>query len=189
MRADVPELTFPGRADFRAWLGENAETSGGVWLVFGKTKPAGTLSATDALEEALCFGWIDGQMKSIDDSKYIKYFAPRREKSVWSEKNKHRIHSLRERNIMTPLGEKAVADAVKNGQWNAAKASAPTDEQIAAFAAKLSGYAPAYENFKAMSNSVRATYTRRYLSFKNETARERDFEKIIGRLNKNLKPM
>ena len=66
MRADVPELLFPSRNDFRAWLQENAETSDGVWLIFGKTKAVVTLSANDALEEALCFGWIDGQMKSIE---------------------------------------------------------------------------------------------------------------------------
>ncbi|WP_343381584.1 hypothetical protein [Candidatus Bathycorpusculum sp.] len=57
-----------------------------MWLVFGKTKAVITLSANDALEEALCFGWIDGQMKSIDETKYIKYFAQRRTKSPWSEK-------------------------------------------------------------------------------------------------------
>ena len=88
MRADIPELLFPTRADFRAWLQENAATSEGVWLVFGKTKTVVTLSANDALEEALCFGWIDGQMQSIDETKYHKYFARRRAKSVWFEKNK-----------------------------------------------------------------------------------------------------
>ena len=70
MRENIPELQFPSRADFRAWLEENAETSEGVWLVFGKAKSVFTLSANDALEEALCFGWIDGQMQSIDNTKY-----------------------------------------------------------------------------------------------------------------------
>lgn len=60
MRADVPELLFPSRSDFRAWLAENAETSEGVWLVFSKSKVLKTLSANDALEEALAFGWVDG---------------------------------------------------------------------------------------------------------------------------------
>jgi uncharacterized protein YdeI (YjbR/CyaY-like superfamily) len=86
MRPDVPELLFLSRTDFRTWLQENAEVRRGVWLVFGKTKAVITLSANDALEEALCFGWIDGQMKSIDETKYIKYFAQRRTKSPWSEK-------------------------------------------------------------------------------------------------------
>ena len=69
-----------------AWLEKNAKVSGGVWLVFGKTRVS-TLSANDALEEALCFGWIDGQMQKIDNTKQ-KYFSKRRANSVWSEKNK-----------------------------------------------------------------------------------------------------
>ena len=189
MRADVPELTFPSRTDFRAWLTENAETSEGVWLVFGKTKAVVTLTANDALEEALCFGWIDGQMKSIDETKYHKYFAKRRAKSVWSEKNKKLVEVLRQKGIMAEFSEKAVETAKKNGTWDAPKDAPATDEQKETFVAKLSGISPAYENFCNMPPSVRRTYTMRYLSFKTEEARERDFEKIVDRLNNNLKPM
>ena len=189
MRADIPELLFSSREDFREWLKENAETSEGVWLVFGKTKAVITLSANDALEEALCFGWIDGQMQSIDNTKYLKYFAQRRVKSVWSEKNKKTVETLRAKGLMIELGEKAVEAAIKNGTWDAPKGNPITDEQIKAFEEKLAGISPAYENFKNMSRSVRFTYTGRYLSFKTEEARQRDFEKIIDRLNNNLKPM
>ena len=189
MRKDVPELLFPSREDFRTWLWKNAETSGGVWLVFGKTKAVLTLSANDALEEALCFGWIDGQMKSIDSTKYLKYFAKRRDKSAWSSKNRKTIELLREKKIMTESGEKAVEAAIKNGSWNAPKGNPITDEQIEAFSEKLAGISPAYENFGNMPRSVRNTYTRRYFSFKTEEARQRDFIKIVDRLNKNLKPM
>jgi len=189
MRANVPELLFSSRGDFHAWLQKNAETSEGVWLIFSKTKAVVSLSANDALEEALCFGWIDGQMKSIDDTKYIKYFAQRRAKSVWSEKNKKIVGMLREKGIMTELGEKAVEMAIKNGTWDASKDNPINDEQIKTFAEKLVGISPAYENFCNMSNSVRRTYTGRYLSFKTEEARQRDFGKIVDRLNNNLKPM
>ena len=82
MRADVSELIFPSRVEFRAWLTENAETSEGVWLVFGKTKAVVTLSANDALEEALCFGWIDGQMQSIDGTKYFNSYVKRNEINI-----------------------------------------------------------------------------------------------------------
>jgi uncharacterized protein YdeI (YjbR/CyaY-like superfamily) len=91
MRADTPELTFSVRSDFRTWLKENAETSKGVWLIFDKTKARTTLSANDALEEALCFGWIDGQMQSIDDVKYRKYFAKRRAKSICLRRIRKRL--------------------------------------------------------------------------------------------------
>jgi len=189
MRTDAPELLFTSREDFRAWLQENAQISEGVWLTFGKTKAVVTISAKDALEEALCFGWIDGQMQSVDNTKYLKYFAKRRPKSVWSDKNKKTVETLRAKGVMTELGEKAVETAMKNGSWNTTKSDPVTDEQVEAFAEKLVGISPACENFNNMSRSVRFTYTRRYLSFKTEESRQRDFEKIVDRLNKNLKPM
>ncbi|MDR1704474.1 MAG: hypothetical protein LBS19_07280 [Clostridiales bacterium] len=189
MKTDVPELLFPTRDGFRAWLAENAEISGGVWLVFGKTNAVVTLSANDALEEALCFGWIDGQMKSIDETKYLKYFAKRREKSVWSEKNKKLVETLRNKGIMTELGNIAVEISKQNGMWDAPKAAEVTDEQMEAFVAMVAGNTPAYENLVNMPESARRTYTKRYLSFKSEESRQRDFEKIVERLNKNLKPM
>lgn len=189
MRADVPELLFPSRDDFRTWLRANAENSDGVWLVFGKTAATVTLSANDALEEALCFGWIDGQVKSIDSTKYIKYFAQRRAKSHWSEKNKKTVETLRGRGLMTELGERAVQTAKRNGMWGAPKQAPITDAQVEAFAEKLAGISPARENFSNMPPSVQLTYTRRYLSFKTDKARQRDFERVVDRLNKNLKPM
>ena len=189
MKTGIPELLFSTRNDFRAWLQKNANTSEGVWLLFGKTKTVITLSANDALEEALCYGWIDGQMKSIDGTKYLKYFARRRAKSVWSEKNKKTIATLRAKGIMTELGEKAVEAAKQNGTWDAQKSEPFSDELKEEFIAKLSAFSPAYENFCNMSPSVQRTYTMRYLSLKNEEARQRDFGKIIDRLNNNLKPM
>ena len=189
MRSNLPELLFPTRGDFRAWLGENAENLDGVWLVFGKAKEVATLTTNDALEEALCFGWIDGQMKSIDSSKYLKYFARRRTKSRWSDKNKKIVGILREKKLMTELGEKAIETAIINGTWDTPKSSPITDEQVTAFTEKLAGISPAYENFINMPRSVRFIYTKRYLSFKSEEARRRDFEKILDRLNRNLKPM
>ena len=189
MKTDVPELLFSSRDELRFWLRENAQTSEGVWLIFGKTKAVVTLTANDALEEALCFGWIDGQMKSIDHTRYLKYFARRRAKSPWSDKNKKTVETLREKGLMTDLGEKAIDNAQKNGLWDIPKRDTISDEQVEAFAQKLIGISPANENFNKMSQSVRLAYTGRYLSFKSEEARQRDFEKIIDRLNNNLKPM
>ena len=183
------ELLCPTRADFRIWLSENAKSSAGIWLIFGKTKTVITLTANDALEEALCFGWIDGQMKRIDDTKYIKYFARRRPKSAWSEKNKKTVEMLREKGIMTELGENAIRDAMKNGAWDAPKPGPIADKQVDAFAERLVGISPAYENFMKMSPSVRRTYTGSYYAPKSEEARRRNFDRIVDRLNQNLKPM
>jgi uncharacterized protein YdeI (YjbR/CyaY-like superfamily) len=174
---------------FREWLAAHGETSGGVWLVFDKTKERTTLTPHEALEEALCFGWIDGQMRSIDQASYTKYFARRRPTSMWSQKNKTLVADLRDRGLMTAAGEKAVSAALASGQWDAAKPDQPTDQHVAQLAERLRDFSPAFENFCAMSPSVQRTYARRYLSFKSEEARERDFERIVDRLNRNLKPM
>ena len=82
------ELIFATREDFQEWLKNYGQTNEGIWLLFGKTKTLKTLSAEEALEEALCFGWIDGLINSIDEHKYKKYFSKRRKGSKWSEKNK-----------------------------------------------------------------------------------------------------
>lgn len=189
MRSDTPELRFATRKDFHKWLSGNAETSEGVWLVFGKTKAVVTLTANEALEEALCFGWIDGQMKSVDETKYLKYFARRRPKSIWSEKNKKTVEALREKGLLTALGEQAVALAKKNGMWDAQTRQPITEEQIEALAKRLKGISPAYENFMNMSPSVKRTYAGAYFAPKSDEARQRGFDRIVDRLNQNLKPM
>ena len=183
------DLRFADRGEFRKWLQGNASSDDGVWLIFGKAGGPKTLKASEALEEALCFGWIDGQMKSIDDKTYKKYFSMRREKSKWSEKNKALVKSLEERGIMTDFGRKKVEEAKKNGQWNASNSTAVTEEQIDRLSAVLEGYEPAFTNFRAMSLSVKKTYTRAYFDAKTEAGREKRIAWMVDRLNKNLKPM
>ncbi len=183
-------MVFADRAQFRAWLNDNCLSREGVWLLFGKTGGPKTIKAGEALEEALCFGWIDGQMERIDDSAYKKYFAQRREKSKWSEKNKALVKSLEERGLMTDFGRKKVEEAKRNGQWNASNPLAViTEEQIACLSALLKDYEPAFANFQAMSLSVKKTYTRAYFDAKTETGREKRIAWMVDRLNKNLKPM
>ncbi|MGE4277820.1 MAG: YdeI family protein, partial [Lawsonibacter sp.] len=113
-----------------------------------------------------------GQMQSLDDKTYQKYFSQRRENSKWSEKNKALTEKLDQQGIMTHHGRKKIAKAKKNGQWNAAKTPAVTDEQIDAVAELLRVYEPAYTNFQVMSPSAKKTYTRAYLDAKTEDGRE-----------------
>lgn len=182
-------LEFADREAFRKWLSENCETEAGVWLLFRKSGVPKTVKAGEALEEALCYGWIDGQMKSIDDKTYKKYFSMRREKSKWSEKNKALAQSLEERGLMTESGRKKIEEARKNGQWDVPKPAAVTEEQIARVSALLEGYEPACTNFKAMSLSVQKTYTRAYFDARTEAGREKRLAWMVDRLNRNLKPM
>lgn len=182
-------LEFASRNDFREWLHENCLSSAGVWLLFGKQGGPKTIKAGEALEEALCFGWIDGQMQSIDDKTYKKYFSLRRENCKWSEKNKALAGQLEKQGIMTDLGREKMEEAKKNGQWNAPKAPAITEEQIAALTSILQGHEPACTNFLAMSPSIRKTYTRAYFDAKTDAGREKRLAWMLERLDKNLKPM
>lgn len=182
-------LKFADRNEFREWLLEHCLSEEGVWLLFGKAGGPKTLKAQEALEEALCFGWIDGQMQSIDDKTYKKYFSMRRDKSKWSEKNKALVKELEERGIMTEFGRKKIGEAKQNGQWDAPKPEAVTQEQIDQVSAMLEEYEPAFTNFLAMSMSVKKTYTRAYFDAKTDAGRKKRIEWMVDRLNKNLKPM
>ena len=182
-------MQFEDRGEFRQWLAGNCRSSAGVWLLFGKAGGPKTLKAGEALEEALCFGWIDGQMQSMGDKAYKKYFSLRRGNSRWSEKNKALAQSLEERGLMTELGREKMEEARKDGRWNAPPPAAVTEEQIARLAEQLEGYEPAHTNFQAMPASVRKTYTRAYFDAKTEAGRQRRIAWMVDRLNRNLKPM
>ena len=189
MKGSDDHLRFASREDFRDWLSGNCESSGGVWVLFGKPGGPNTMKADEALEEALCFGWIDGQMRSVDDISYLKYFASRGKNSKWSEKNKALVETLEEQGMMTDRGRAKIEEAKRNGQWDAPKAPAITDEEIAALSELLKGNEPAYTNFQAMTMSVKKTYTRAYLDAKTDEGRSKRLSWMIDRLNKNLRPM
>lgn len=182
-------LEFSSREDFRQWLADHCLSEAGVWLLFGKGNGPKTIKAGEALEEALCFGWIDGQMQRVDETSYRKYFSQRRENSKWSEKNKALAEKLEQRGIMTDYGRRKIEEAKQNGQWDAPKAPVVTEEQISALTALLREYEPACTNFLAMSPSVKKTYTRAYLDAKTDPGREKRLLWMVDRLNKNLKPM
>lgn len=182
-------LQFSTREEFRNWLFANCLSEDGVWLLFGKAGGPKTLKAGEALEEALCFGWIDGQMQRIDEKTYKKYFSMRRENSNWSEKNKTLVIELEKRGVMTDHGREKIEEAKRNGQWDAPKPGAVTEDQIAMLSTLLAAYEPAYTNFLSMSPSVKKTYTKAYLDAKTDAGREKRIAWMVDRLNRNLKPM
>lgn len=181
-------LPFPTRDAFRQWLTQHAETSEGVWLLFD-TSGFATLKPSEALEEALCFGWIDGQMKRIDAQHYIKYFCLRRKNSKWSDKNKAIVAELQQQGLMTELGLRMIELAKQNGQWDKPKPPPITDEQIDQMSELLREYDLARTNFLGMSPSVKRTYTRGYLEAKTDAGRKSRLAWMVDRLAQNLKPM
>lgn len=182
-------MEFPDRESFRAWLSGSGQTSGGVWLLFGKPGGPKPLKASEALEEALCFGWIDGQMRRIDEFSYKKYFSRRRANSRWSAKNRALAEDLEARGLMTAPGREAVEAARANGQWYAPDPMEAGEDQTARLTALLEGHEPAFSNFQAMPPSVRKTYTRAYLDARTAAGQEKRLAWIIDRLDKNLRPM
>ena len=126
-------MTFTDRQAFREWLGKYGTESNGIWLLFSKKGKFATLNAVDALEEALCHGWIDGRIQSLEDNTYKKYFAQRLPKSKWSVKNKRLALTLMEKGLMTQQGLEAIERARKNGSWDNAKLIIIDDEQIQMF--------------------------------------------------------
>lgn len=182
-------MEFAHREAFREWLQDHSQTSPGVWLLFGKAGGPKTIRPEEALEEALCFGWIDGVMKRLDEKSYKKYFSRRRERSKWSEKNKRLAEKLERQGRMTDLGRKKMEEAKANGRWEARDLMTLTEEQEAQLSALLEGKEPAFSNFRAMPPSVRKTYVRAYFDAKTPAGRERRLAWLVDRLDRNLRPM
>ena len=115
---DFKKVQPKSRVAWRGWLEKHHAASQGIWLVFAKKHTGlATLSYEDAVMEALCFGWIDSLMKSIDDRFHLQMFTPRKPKSRWSATNKARLEKLMKAGAMAPAGLAAVDQAKKSGSW------------------------------------------------------------------------
>ncbi|MFZ5354876.1 MAG: YdeI/OmpD-associated family protein [Bacillota bacterium] len=183
------QIQFETPEDFRKWLQVNCLSNEGIWLVFGKEGGPKTLTANEALEEALCFGWIDSQIKSIDDKTYIKYFAQRRKNTEWSAKNIALAEQLEAAGRMTDFGRAKIDEAKQNNCFKAKERLEITEDHINQFIDQIKNVEPAYSNFLGMSPSVKRVYASHYFDAKSEEVRIKRLHKIVERLNQNLKPM
>jgi uncharacterized protein YdeI (YjbR/CyaY-like superfamily) len=115
---DEERVEFDDRADWRAWLEANHERSSRVWLVtFKKSAGRPRVDYEAAVEEALCFGWVDSKSRSVDDERTSLYFTPRKPKSSWSESNVARVEKLEAAGLMREAGRRVVQDAKSLGHW------------------------------------------------------------------------
>jgi uncharacterized protein YdeI (YjbR/CyaY-like superfamily) len=152
---DKPRFHPASRAEWRAWLAANHRTSAGVWLVTWKRRAGRpTVSYDEAVEEALCFGWIDGVLGRVDDDRSMQWFAPRRPRSTWALTNKERVARLEAAGLMAEAGRETVEVARANGSWESMDAidSLVVPDDLAAALAERPG---AREHFDASSASVR----------------------------------
>lgn len=137
MNAPKPVLTCASQAEWEMWLQAHCESSSGIWLRLAK-KSSGqsTLTYAQAVESALCFGWIDGQKQSESDQFWLQRFSPRTAKSIWSKINTEKAQALVEAGRMRPAGLREIQRAQQDGRWERAYASAsnatvPADLQVA----------------------------------------------------------
>jgi uncharacterized protein YdeI (YjbR/CyaY-like superfamily) len=152
---DAPQVQADDRATWRAWLETNHATSKGAWLVTWRARSGHAgLGYDAAIEEALCFGWVDSTGGRVDDERGRLYFAPRKPRSVWAASNKERVARLTAEGRMTPAGLAAIERAKANGSWeildSVERLEIPDD-----LAAALNALPPAAGNFAAFPPGAR----------------------------------
>jgi len=156
--ASLEQVYVADRAAWRRWLATNHATSPGIWLVFDKkSSRADRLAYVDAVEEALCYGWIDSTVRTLDDARYVQLMAPRKPKSTWARTNKERVARLIEQGLMAEAGLASIERAKANGSWTSLDAveslAVPAD-----LARALRALPGAARNFAEFSPSARKGY-------------------------------
>ena len=184
---DLKQIQPKSRAAWRRWLEKHHATSRGIWLVYAK-KHTGIPSLTynDAVEEALCFGWIDSLIHPIDDSLYRQVFTPRKEKSAWSAANRKRVERLIEAGVMTAAGLALVTLAKKTGRWEAHKPSEsltlPAELKKA-----LNANAAAKKNWPTYTESQRKMFLYRVHGAKRPETRAERVARVIEIVSSGMK--
>ena len=173
--------------EWRKWLEKNHRSEKAVWLIFYK-KGSGKQSTNyaEALEEALCFGWIDSKANKRDDESYYQYFAKRRPRSNWSKVNKEKVAKLIEKELMTPAGFESIETAKKNGRWSALddveELIIPPDLKMLFDKNKT-----AFENWEKFSRSVKRGILERILNAKRSETRQKRIAETFELAEKNIK--
>lgn len=176
------------KKDWRKWLKKNHESKAAVWVVYYKKK-AGmpTISWSEAVDEALCFGWIDSTARPIDDEKYMQFFSRRKPTSVWSKINKGKVKQLIENGLMAEAGYTSIEIAKQNGSWTildeVEELIIPKDLDIA-FKSKRGSN----DFFLSLSRSVRKAMLQWVLLAKQPETRQRRISEIAELAGKKLKP-
>jgi uncharacterized protein YdeI (YjbR/CyaY-like superfamily) len=184
----VKEVYIIDRARWREWLTRNHGRSTGVWLVFYRSstgKPA--LAYEDAVEEALCFGWIDSIIRKLDAERYVRKFTPRRPGSSWSESNRGRVSRLLERDLMTEQGVAAVRDAKESGAWFRDDRPVIPDEVPGELAAALEENPAARTFFESLAHSYRRRFSAWVAMAKRDETRAARVRESIALLEKREK--
>jgi uncharacterized protein YdeI (YjbR/CyaY-like superfamily) len=181
-------MMFKDKNAFNEWLFSHHEKHPGIWIRFDKLKQTSSLTPFEALDVALCYGWIDGLLKRLDDQFYIKYFAKRTLHSIWSTRNKGYAQKLIDQGLMMPAGFEAMELAKKDGRWEKADLP-PEDFDIEDFKQKIGISQKALMTYQSFTPSIQKIYALSYYMLKKPESRQKRLAVIIERLEKGLKPM
>ena len=178
---DLPMLLFPTQADWEAWLDAHHAEAAGVWLQIAKKGQGVTsVSYAEALEVALCYGWIDGQKQRFDERFYLQRFTPRRARSIWSKVNVAKATQLIEAERMQPAGLAEVERAKADGRWQAAYApqsSAAVPEELQTL---LDAHPRAKAFFEQLNSTNRYAFCFRVQTAKKPETRRARAEKFVA---------
>jgi uncharacterized protein YdeI (YjbR/CyaY-like superfamily) len=181
---------FKSRNEFRKWLEKNHAKKTELWILFYKihTKIK-SLRYDEAVEESLCFGWIDGIVKRIDDERHAQRYTPRNPKSIWSKVNKERAEKMIELSKMTDAGLAKIKDAKKSGWWDNAYTTSRYDHEMSAEMKKvLMSDTIAWTNFQNFGKSYQNTYIFFVNYAKREETKKKRIQLILERAKKNIPP-
>jgi uncharacterized protein YdeI (YjbR/CyaY-like superfamily) len=187
-RSDLSIVLFEQQQEWEAWLDEHHATSPGVWLRLAKkAADLQSLSYAEALDVALCYGWIDGQKNSYDESSWLQKFTPRGPKSIWSKINRAKAQQLIESGKMKPDGLKAIESAKNDGRWDAAydsqsRATVPSD-----FQAALDRNPEANAFFATLNSANKYAVLFRIHTAKKPETRAKRIQEFIGILERHEK--
>jgi uncharacterized protein YdeI (YjbR/CyaY-like superfamily) len=186
MGDEFPELIVEDVGAWGAWLARTHATSDGVWLALAKRggDPPTRLTYQEALEEALCYGWIDGQVRRHDADSYRQRFTPRRKQSAWSKRNVALAERLIGEGRMKPTGKAAIDEARSDGRWQAAYAGSATIEMPDDLAEALAAEPKAAEMFALLTSQNRYAILYRLATAKRSDTRSRRLTKFVDMLSR-----
>lgn len=180
---ELPLLAFPHAEAFEAWLAGQPKSSPGAWLKFAKTgAPDATLSKSDAIDSALAYGWIDGQLGRVDDHYFKVRFTPRKARSAWSQVNRERVERLIGDGRMKPEGLAEVTRAKADGRWDAAYAPQARATPDADLLAALDAQPEARRFFDSLDAANRYAVLYRVQQAKGPDKRAAKIAEMVARL-------
>ena len=192
MAIDLKEyntLQIDNRNDWRVWLFQKHNSESDIWLIYYKKHTAKkSIPYNDAVEEAICFGWIDTTVKRIDDERYMQKFLPRKKNSKWSELNKIRALKLIKEEKMTEFGLEKINEAKQNGNWDNAYGSKEKQEIPKDLLSALSKNKIALNNFINFAQGYQNNYIYWINDAKKDETRKRRIAKVLERASENIKP-